>query len=288
MNAHPFVKFPIDIERPGHTLRMRVDKLLSLMDTLSKMKIRPSDKVTFQSMHVRSTLAIEGNPMTHAQVYDILNLDKDPDKEDYYGCQVANMGASFIVRDFIRPGSILLDVEIGTLNSAHKVIMSNIGPTMESYAEPGELRKLNVGVGKYIAPHYEEIPYMMDQFCRWASDTPDDRGLAILHAIAAHVMFACIHPYGDGNGRMSRWIELALLIRAEIPDPIAYMLAPHYWETRAAYYKMLDIAHGLQIDGRYNDRLELDTFFIYALNGFYEQLSIQKEMLMQIPENNIL
>ena len=231
----------------------------------------------FQTWGVMGSLAIEGNPLSHSQIYDLITTKTFAREGEYYHRQVTNMMACLLIA---RRGNGLTNIrEVTFLNKVHSLMMTNIGDTFEAYASIGDLRKLNVVVGRYSCPHHEQVPEMMEMFCRWMDDDPGDMMQGILKAIAAHVMFACIHPYGDGNGRMARWIEVFLLIRAGVPEPCAHMLSPHYFNTQQEYYRMLDSTHGLMLDGHYNIDLELDAFMLYALIGFHDFLVMQLQTL---------
>jgi hypothetical protein len=54
----------------------------------------------------------------------------------------------------------------------------------------------------------------------------------LIAAVVAHVYFEWIHPFGDGNGRTGRLIELKLLLEAGVPQPAAHLLSNHYNATR--------------------------------------------------------
>ena len=50
----------------------------------------------------------------------------------------------------------------------------------------------------------------------------------IIKAIVAHLYIAWIHPFGDGNGRTARLLELQILLNSNIPTPAAHLLSNHY------------------------------------------------------------
>ncbi|CED92167.1 Fido domain [Actinomyces succiniciruminis] len=64
--------------------------------------------------------------------------------------------------------------------------------------------------------------------------------MAFILATLAHLHLTWIHPFGDGNGRMSRLLEFELLIRAGVPVPAAHLLSDHYNKTRDMYYSILE------------------------------------------------
>ncbi len=94
-------------------------------------------------------------------------------------------------------------------------------------------------------------------------------------AMVSHVYFAWIHPYGDGNGRMTRLIEFVVLLRAGVPDVAAHLLSNFYKKTRDQYYSHLQASHGEYRDGSYPEKSNLLGFIGYALQGFKDELDEQ-------------
>jgi Fic family protein len=55
----------------------------------------------------------------------------------------------------------------------------------------------------------------MEELVRWTNQTLDERGLHPMLAVAAFVVrFLAVHPFQDGNGRLSRVLTTLLLLRA--------------------------------------------------------------------------
>ena len=65
----------------------------------------------------------------------------------------------------------------------------------------------------YEAPAPERVPAEMEQFIVWYNN-PDIPATPLKAAIA-HFWFVCIHPFDDGNGRLTRALSDMLLARAE-------------------------------------------------------------------------
>ena len=101
-----------------------------------------------------------------------------------------------------------------------------------------------------------------------------------LHYIAIlHYMIGYIHPFYDGNGRLSRFISSALL-KDEFSNLVAYRLAYTIKKNKSDYYKAFDIANDSKNKG------ELTHFILYfygiveqSLDSLIEKLSEGKEML---------
>ena len=96
---------------------------------------------------------------------------------------------------------------------------------------------------------------------------------AIIKAILAHLYVAWIHPFGNGNGRTARLIELHLLMSAGMPSPAAHLLSNHYNDTRAEYYRQLD-----QASKSGGDSL---PFLRYAVRGLVDGLRAQLALVWE-------
>lgn len=70
---------------------------------------------------------------------------------------------------------------------------------------PGELRNGNVKVGTHIAPNYNEVDNLMNQFERLYKLFPYmTQSQKLIYIFSSHHRFVWIHPFLDGNGRVSR------------------------------------------------------------------------------------
>jgi Fic family protein len=77
---------------------------------------------------------------------------------------------------------------------------------------PGELRKRGVAVGRHIPPPAEDLPIFIDRFKQaYAADRLTKPRQAIAVA-AAHHRLLWIHPFVDGNGRVTRLMSHAMLL----------------------------------------------------------------------------
>lgn len=98
------------------------------------------------------------------------------------------------------------------------IVMKNTGGTYNTplgsfSAAEGELRKVNVtaGFGGRSYLPYEKVPQALADFCRWLNTErttmPKNDILAAYRlSFLAHYRLVSIHPWADGNGRMSRLV----------------------------------------------------------------------------------
>lgn len=84
---------------------------------------------------------------------------------------------------------------------------------------------------------------------------------------------AWIHPFGDGNGRVARILEFAILLRSGVPSPAAHLLSNHYNATRNEYYRHLELA---------SKKNNVNEFFAYALQGLRDGLQEQLQYIFNL------
>ena len=65
----------------------------------------------------------------------------------------------------------------------------------------------------YEPPKFEEVSKMMKSLVAFIGDDTDERVHPIVKAFIIHFYFVYIHPFNDGNGRMSRLLTTLLLYR---------------------------------------------------------------------------
>jgi len=94
----------------------------------------------------------------------------------------------------------------------------------------GRFRNYLVKVGIYIAPHWQDLGKLMEQFIKFVNKSKLN---PVELAARAHYRFEKIHPFGDGNGRIGRLIMNYILWNNGYP-----MLIIEY-KNRKYYYRAL-------------------------------------------------
>lgn len=90
----------------------------------------------------------------------------------------------------------------------------------------------------YEAPASENVSAMMDTFLLWVNKEQDID--PILKAAVAHLWFVVIHPFDDGNGRITRTITDMLLAKADGMPHRFYSMSAEILRERKGYYEALE------------------------------------------------
>jgi Fic family protein len=72
-------------------------------------------------------------------------------------------------------------------------------------------------VAAYTAPEVAAVPGLMTELVDWLAD--DDGSHPLVRAAMAHLNLVSIHPWADGNGRMSRSLQTLLIAREGVLAP---------------------------------------------------------------------
>lgn len=99
----------------------------------------------------------------------------------------------------------------------------------------GYIGKENV---HFEAPPPEKLEYEMNNFFEWLNGSR--RIAPILKAGIAAFWFVTIHPFEDGNGRISRAITEMLLARADKSSARYYCMSAQIFAERSEYYLQLE------------------------------------------------
>lgn len=91
----------------------------------------------------------------------------------------------------------------------------------------------------YEAPHSNDVSQMMTQFLKWV-ENKDETLDSIIKAAIAHLWFVAIHPFDDGNGRITRTITDMLLARSDNMPHRYYSMSATICANRKSYYSALE------------------------------------------------
>lgn len=109
-------------------------------------------------------------------------------------------------------------------------------------AEPMQVISGAMGKEKihYQAPDSEQVSTQITLFLDWANNNQQID--PVIKAAIAHLWFVTIHPFDDGNGRISRTITDLFLARADEMPHRFYSMSAEIRKQRKSYYEELEKA----------------------------------------------
>ena len=288
MGSHDFIKFPPKLGALSSKTWMLMGDIQARIEQLARLPIPPEASAELRKIYlskgVQATVAIEGSSLTDIEVREIIDKKKTlPPSRAYLQREVENIvdALNDVGRDALR--GVDADFSLELLNRWHGTVLAGLEKALRKGVVIGGLRYQNVVVGRYLGAPAADCERLVTELCNWLNEpsiAPEGQerylmAWQVVRAMVAHVYLALIHPYGDGNGRLSRLLEFAILLRAGVPDIAAHLLSNLYNETRARYYQELQETHGDMIDGAYPPYIQWHGFLEYALEGYRDSLAEQ-------------
>jgi Fic family protein len=247
-----------------------------------------------RSMNSYYTNKIEGNHTKPSQIESALKKEFSADAKIQRNQRMAlaHMDAELWAdtayvgtdwRDLFEPDVVCaLHSQLFThMSEADLVIQDPVQSELDFAMQPGMFRTREVKVGDHEAPAAKSVPQFMRRFADVYKTTR--RGeLAVLAVAAAHHRLAWIHPFPDGNGRVTRLHSHVLLQSMGLTNGV-WSPMRGFARTQGEYYKRLAQAdmprHG-DLDGRGNlSEKRLVEFIDYFLDICIDQAQFMASML---------
>lgn len=93
----------------------------------------------------------------------------------------------------------------------------------------------------FEAPPRDGLEPQLAQFIAWFNQSQQDVMLdPLLRAAICHLWFVTLHPFDDGNGRMTRALTDLALAQADSQSIRLYAMSPAILAHRADYYRILE------------------------------------------------
>jgi Fic family protein len=237
LQTHPWINFRINTNEFDYKLWMLLGEVQSKCEHIAGVPLKPEAAGELHRVYLfkgaSATTAIEGNTLSEeeARAYVEKRLELPPSKK-YLGKEIENIvdAFNFIVRQVEEEKASRTKIE--DINRFNQLTLKELD--LPEGVIPGKIRKYAVQVGNYRGAPAEDCQYLLQKTCEWLNDKGFSLGegyeiaSGILKAIVAHLYIAWIHPYGDGNGRTARLLELQILLDAGVPSPAAHLLSNHY------------------------------------------------------------
>ena len=188
--------------------------------------VREKELQNFAIKFTYDTQRIEGSTLTHRETADLLERGITPKSKPMRDVKEAEAHRDLFY-EILKPGK---DISFQVVLDWHWKLFHITKPDIA-----GKLRKYQVGIGgsKFMPPSPVEVYPMLMEFFKWYNKNKNKLHPVELAALV-HLKFVTIHPFGDGNGRISRLIMNFILNRKKYP-----MLDIPY-TGRNSYYNALE------------------------------------------------
>jgi Fic family protein len=166
--------------------------------TLAETKIILEDGITIGGHTLREFYEVEGHGKAYDYMFALINKKHITEKDILY---------------------------------CHNLFSGNI----PNFISPGEYRKIEVMISgsKKTLPKAEDVPERMEKYIEWLNKNRNKLH-PVMFAAEAHRQLVNIHPFADGNGRISRLVMNTFLYQDKL-FPVSIPII-----KRIDYYNILE------------------------------------------------
>ncbi len=233
-------------------LIQEIDQLKAAVDSHRPISKEIQDRI-FQKFRLDwnyNSNAIEGNKLTYGETVALLMhgvTAKGKPLKDHMDVKGHNEGINLLL-DIVKSER---DFTQNDIRSLHEIILVEAysSKTITSEGIPAT-RKINIGQYKTVPNHVKtptgemhyyaspaETPALMNELMVWYEATKKNENIhPFITASLFHHRFVSIHPFDDGNGRMTRLLMNLILMRNQYPLIVVPM------KLREEYYGVLSQA----------------------------------------------
>ena len=250
------------------------ESIINIELKLSSLKINNKSrrdymirKANIRSIH--SSLSIEANSLSLNDVINISsNKEVKGDKEDIIECKNSlELYKNINTFDYKKEEDLI---------KAYQILMRNLNAEI-SYRNHGE-GVIRNGKLIYQAPNSFYVPSLMKSLFEYIN-TSDIHPLIL--GCLFHYYFVYIHPFSDGNGRLSRfWLSLIL---NKYDSNFEYIpIEEEIKNSQEEYYQAIDESH---INGNANIFIK---YILKVINKSLDNICINNDIITNYIDNGII
>jgi Fic family protein len=128
----------------------------------------------------------------------------------------------------------------------------------------------------YRAPEADEVPSLMAEVVDWLEQGDRDAHV-VVRAAMAHLHVVSVHPFRDGNGRISRIVQSLVLAREGGLSPEFASIEEYLREHTRDYHRVLEEAQG----GRYQPGRNATRWISFCIQAHLAQADRRLEQVQR-------
>lgn len=175
-------------------------------------------------------------------------------------------GAQAWVKERFAPGNA--PISLADILAIHRMVAVAAGAGFQAAnalrTSPVQVGRQEVGGIHWGAPA-GALGILMEQYIEFIDSDELSSLPPVIHALLAHFFFDTIHPFADGNGRVSRLVAAGILFRHGYNVHGGYGLANYFYHNGTRYHILLHRC--------WQSRpFDLTAFVAFGIEGFVMEL----------------
>jgi len=198
----------------------------------------------WRASSAESSIEIEGFSVPADDRVALVSGDNPPDPTDddrmalaCYARAMDHVGVMADDPDFRWVDRVVLDLHFDACSSRRDRAPGRYRCSGIEVTRPGG------GPPAYVGPPFDEVPGLMTEVVDWLEEGDLDAHVAVRGAMA-HLHVVSVHPFRDGNGRISRIVQSLVLARGGPLAPELISIEEYLGRTTEDYYAVLQEVQG--------------------------------------------
>lgn len=231
-----------------------------------------------------TSTSIEGNKLAEFQVEKVLS-GQPVYADEKSIIEVRNYQLALKEMDALITERKQLSIDL--ILSLHKLLMTGLLEEEKmGHLRPGEIYIVDdLGEGKervrYQGPPAKKVAFLVQELLNWLHDAQKEGLHPVLQAAVFHIQFVTIHPFADGNGRLTRLLTTLVLYQRGWDFKKILVLEDFYNQNRMNYYNALNSVQG----HKYHDNEDITSWIEYFVSGFVVEAEKVSEKIKMISFN---
>ena len=215
---------------------------------------------------IRGSNSIEGYEVTPEEALAVVDGEPplDAQSESWLAVKGYRDAMTYVLQSASDPHFSYSD---GLLKSLHFMMVQHELKKRPGVWRPGAVyvRDEQTGTIVYEGPDAEMIPALIDELVTCLNK--ETHAPPLIRAAMAHLNLVMIHPFTDGNGRMSRCLQTLVLAREGILEPEFCSIEEYLGRNTQEYYDLLATVGR----GRWQPRNDTRPWIRFCLTAHYRQ-----------------
>jgi len=248
-----------------------ISEIAQIKTVVERSRVLPLNEAQLRRQAIvrmaHTSTSIEGNPLAEYQVGKVLAGEKiNADQKSII--EVKNYQKALLEMEKLADSKSSISVE--DVLVMHRILMDGLLPKEKlGHFRPGPIYIVD-DLGekgdrlRFEGPEAKKVAFLVNELLTWLTYAIKDELHPVLIAGIFHNEFVSIHPFTDGNGRMTRLLAQLILYKLGWDFRKVIVLEDYYNRDRKSYYDALQAAHGIH----YKSGADFTSWMEYFVIGF--------------------